>query len=264
MGEMQTDGLKPEGAVIVPVNSFYKSRLGGCDSDVTSGNIGITSLSHDMRDVKFLRRLLSVKVELRKLKFVQNSRFLVRAIFHKKAIVKIKRLIVSSKVARSNKSEETISSCVTVTGEEELSILRVTFTDDQDIASICDKRAHPSTAVDPIRMSPLSYLKPSQSEDNYGLGSFSEIMKDDADRPLRAIPEWALEDRVRVQMLNQISIDTNRIFAPRVLSELDLGIMFPDKPPKLWRNPFCDSPTPKKTTGRREDVARRTSKKLRF
>ena len=69
---MQTDSsqeLEAAAAVtIIPQNSFYKARLEGLsDSDKTCANIGISNISHDMRDVKFIRKLLSVKVVVRRL-----------------------------------------------------------------------------------------------------------------------------------------------------------------------------------------------------
>ena len=261
---MQTDSQEPEVAVI-PQNSFYKARSGGPDSGQTHANIGISSLSHDMRDVIFLRKMLSAQVVVRKLKFSHNSRLLVRTIFRKKLLVKIKRISVSSKAARSNASDR---SCATVShpvaGDVlSFSVVNVTFTNDEDIVKISDQQVPLPAAVDPHRMSPLSYLKPSQSEDNYGLGGFLEMIRDDAERPRRVIPGWALENRVNVQMMKQMKADTNKIFAPRVLSVADLCSMFPNKSQDIWNKPWCDSPSPKKTARGKENE-RSGKKKLRF
>jgi len=250
---MQTD----RSVVIIPQNSFYKARLGD------SANIGISTISHDMSDVKFKRKLLSAKVTVRKLKFVENSRFLVRTIFHKKPVVKLKRILV----ARSNISPETSSSCEkfseSVRPLANESKVKVSFTDDESLVKIVDKMpALLLTVVDNIRMSPLSYLKPSLSEDDYGLGSYRDIMEDDADRPRKVIPNWALEDRVNMQMRKQAGTDTNMIFAPRVLNVSDLSSMFPSRPRAIWENPWCDSP--KKTARGKENEGKGKKKKLRL
>merc|ERR1712242_238224 len=74
-------------------------------NDESGGNIGISTLSYDIRDVRFIKKLKSAKVVLEKLKFVKNSRFLVRKIFHKKPLVKIKRLNLVCNVVKSDVSE---------------------------------------------------------------------------------------------------------------------------------------------------------------
>ena len=260
-GEMQTDNQELEVAVI-PHNSFYKGSLGGSDSGQTNANIGILSLSHDMRDVIFLRKLLSAKVVVRKAKFVHNSRLMVRTIFRKKLLVEIKRISVQpGKAARSNASEDNSRSCETIS--HPVPVINVTFINDEDIVKISDQQVPVPTAVYPHRMSPLSYLKPSQSEDNYGLGGFLEMMRDDADQPRKVIPGWAKENRVKVQMMKQIKADADKIFAPRVLNVADLCSMFPNKSLDLWNKPWCDSPSPKKTARGKENE-RSGTKKLRF
>ena len=248
---MQTD----RSVVIIPQNSFYKARLG--DSD----NIGISTISHDMSDVKFKRKLLSAKVTVRKLKFVENSRFLVRTIFHKKPVVKLKRILV----ARSNISLEKPSSCEkdseSVRPLANESKVKVSFTDDESLVMIVDKMpAVVSTVVDNIGITPLKYLKPSLSEDDYGLGSYRDIMEDDADRPRKVIPNWAQEDSVNMQMRKQAGTDTSRIFASRVLNVSDLSRMFPNRPQAIWENPWCDSP--KKTARGKENEGKGKKKKL--
>lgn len=257
---MQTDSSQePEASavVIIPQNSFYKSRPGGSD------NIGISTISHDMRDVKFKRKLLSAKVVVRKLKFVENSRFLVRTIFHKKPVVNIKRILVNRKVFRSN---ITSSSCKTFSESVRLLAndveLKVSFLDDESLVKIIDKMPALLPSVVIPSMTPLSYLKPSQSEDDYGLGSYRDIIEDDADKPRKVIPNWALEDRVNMQMRKQAGTDTNKIFAPRVLNVSDLTRMFPNRPRAIWENPCCDSP--KKTARGKENESKGKKKKLRL
>ena len=272
---MQTDSsqeLEPAAAAvtIIPQNSFYKARLErlNSDSDKTCANIGILNISHDMRDVKFIRKLLSVKVVVRKLKFVENSRFLVRTIFHKRPVVKIKRILEASKVTRSNISQVTSRSCETTFSESvcllaNKSKVKVNFIDDQNIVKIVDMSALLSSVIYRLSMCPLSYLKPSYSEDDYGLGTYRDIIQDDADRPRKVIPEWALEDRVKMQMVKQARTDTDKIFAPRDLNVSDLSSMFPDRPRAMWENPWCDSPSPKKTARGKENESK-GKKKLRL
>lgn len=259
-GEMQTDSghsQEPEVAVIIPQNSFYEAG-----SDQTRGSVGISSLSYDMRDVKFLRKLLSCKVVVRNLKFVHNSRFLIRTIFHKKPLVKIKRISLPIKAARSiNASKDNSRSCETVSDlVAHEPTVNVTFINDGDIEKITDHPVPHSADIERLKMSPLSYLKPSQSQDNYGLGGFQEMMKDDADQPRRVIPDWALEERVRRQMMTQMRTDANKIFAPRVLSVSDLCVMFPNKPEDIWKKPWCESPSPKKTARGKENRSKGTKK----
>ena len=265
-GEMQTDSHSQESEVaVIPQNSFYEAG-----SDRTIGNVGISSLSYDMRDVKFLRKLLSCKVAVRNLKFVHNSRFLIRTIFHKKPLVKLKRISLSIKAARSknankdnSRSYETVSDLVAEGDELSFPVVNVTFINDEDIQKITGHQVPHSTDIERLKMSPLSYLKPSQSQDNYGLGGYLEMMKDDADQPRRVIPDWALEHRVKRQMVTQMRTDANKIFAPRVLSVSDLCVMFPNKPEDIWRKPWCDSPSPKKTKRGKENESRGTTK-LKF
>ena len=263
---MQTDSdsQEPELAVI-PQNSFYKAG-----SDQTIGNVGISSLSYDMRDVTFLKKLLSCKVAVRNLIFVRNSRFLIRKIFQKKPLVKIKRISLPIKAARSiNASKDNSRSCETVSDpvadgdEQSLPIINVTFINDEAIEKITDHQVPLSADIERLKMSPLSYLKPSESQDNYGLGGYQEMMKDDADQPRRVIPDWALEDRVKRQMMTQMRTDSNKIFAHRVLSVSDLCVMFPNKPENMWKKPWCGSPSPKKRPRGKENESRGT-KKLRF
>jgi len=259
---MQTDSSQePEASavIIIPQNSFYKSRPGGSD------NIGISIISHDMSDVKFKRKLLSAKVTVRKLKFVENSRFLVRTIFQKKPVVKIKRILVTRKVFRSNitsSSVEKFSESLRLLANDVELKVKVSFIDDESLAKIVDKMPALLPSVVFPSIAPLSYLKPSLSEDDYGLGSYRDIIEDDADKPRKVIPNWALEDRVKIQMRKQAGTDTNKIFAPRVLNVSDLTRMFPNRPRAIWENPWCDSP--KKTARGKENESKGKKKKLRL
>jgi len=58
------------------------------------------------------------------------------------------------------------------------------------------------------------YLKPSKTENDYGLGGKAEIDRDDVDNPIKQIPEWAEEKNYLLQMSSQAEVDPGEIFAP--------------------------------------------------
>ena len=240
---------------LIPQNSFYTARRDPVN-DESGGNIGISTLSYDSRDVRFIRKLKSAKVVLEKLKFVKNSRFLVRKIFQKKPLVKIKRLDLVCNVAKSDVSENDSSSSEkppevkenttsTVDGllSNELSrskvIVTVVFPDDGNIDWVQDQEVPASSTLPRLSVPPLSYLRPSQSEDNYGLGTQEEIMRDNEERPLKVVPKWAEEDRVQDQMRRQARIDADKIFALRVCNVSELDLIFPNN-----KNIPLETPSP--------------------
>ena len=243
---------------LIPQNSFYTARTDPVN-DESGGNIGISTLSYDIRDVRFIRKLKSAKVVLEKLKFVKNSRFLVRKIFHKKPLVKIKRLNLVCNVVKSDVSENAKppevkgNTTSTVDGllSNELSrskvIVTVVFPDDGNVDWVQDQEIPASSAFPRLSVPPISYLRPSQSEDNYGLGTQEEIMRDNEERPLKVVPKWAEEDRVQDQMRRQARIDADKIFALRVCNVSELDLMFPNNKNIPLETPSPCFKVPKKT-----------------
>ena len=235
---------------LIPQNSFYTARTDPVN-DESGGNIGISTLSYDIRDVRFIRKLISAKVVLKKLKFVKNSRFLVGKIVHKKPLVKIKRLNLVCNVVKSDVSENAKppevkgNTTSTVDGllSNELSrskvIVTVVFPDDGNIDWVQDQEVPASSTLPRLSVPPLSYLRPSQSEDNYGLGTQEEIMRDNEERPHKVVPEWAEEDRVSDQMRRQARIDADKIFALRVCNVSELDLIFPNN-----KNIPLETPSP--------------------
>ena len=131
-------------------------------------------------------------------------------------------------------------------------ICKIVFPDNGQIDWVRDQVPASST-VHRISMPPLSYLKPSQSEDNYGLGTQEEIMRDNEERPLKVVPKWAEEDRVQDQMRRQARIDADKIFALRDCNGSDLSLMFPNNQniPLETPSPFFKVPKkPKKFRGK--------------
>ena len=91
--------------------------------------------------------------------------------------------------------------------------ITVTTVCDADSRSIRDVLKTQSVKK-PIRRLNLAvrYLKPSQSEDNYGLGGKTEIDRDDVDRPIKQIPVWAEKRNYLKKMSSQAAVDSDMIF----------------------------------------------------
>ena len=111
---------------------------------------------------------------------------------------------------------------------------------DADSRSIRDVGQHHSLTR-PVRRldSALRYLKPSKTEDNYGLGGKAEIDRDDVDRPLKQIPLWAEQRNYLEQMSSQAEVDAAMIFA--VCEPPDMKEIFPNttSTSKKYRRRIC-------------------------
>jgi len=126
--------------------------------------------------------------------------------------------------------------------------ISVTTIFDADSSSIRDILKTQSVRK-PIRRLTLAvrYLKPSKTEDNYGLGGKKEIDRDDVDRPIKQIPVWAEQRNYLEQMSSQADVDPDMIFA--VCEPPDMKEMFPNSSNS---GPSWDTPPPKKKLKKRE------------
>ena len=105
--------------------------------------------------------------------------------------------------------------------------ISVTIVSDADSKSIRDVGEQRSVRK-PIRLqdSALRYLKPSKTDDDYGLGGRAEIDRDDVDQPIKQIPVWAESRNYLEQMSSQADVDTDMIFA--VCDPPNMREMFPN------------------------------------
>ena len=156
-----------------------------------------------------IRNIKNVEVLVRRLNFVQNSQFLVKSIFRREPLVRIKNLRLSIKQQNGKYPSNIL--------EEPLELLsngeNVIFHEDSEIPFITDVRSYNKSQVTRLETS-LTFLKPSQSEENYGLGCRSEMEKDDVDCPRKVIPFWAQNENLTELLLDQQFLDCDRIFGP--------------------------------------------------
>merc|ERR1719195_1507069 len=137
----------------IPVASFYSSP-----KPVTAVPEEKRKSCDIERDLRFIRNLKKANVKVRRLVFIQNSRFLVRRIFRKKPYIRVQRLRISTTESKESKSK---SLSKNITG-------KVTYFEDEQMSFLKDL---PIKNVKIIRLNrSLTYVKPSQSEENYGLG----------------------------------------------------------------------------------------------
>merc|ERR1711936_1108018 len=87
----------------------------------------------------------------------------------------------------------------------------------------------------------LRYIKPSHTDDNYGLGNQQDIEFDDEDCPRKVIPRWAQGEMLEQALIEQDEVDiSNVIFS--VCEPPNLDKMFPQAAAKrdIWRTPPND------------------------
>ena len=209
----------------IPVASFYSSP-----KPVTAVPEEKRKSCDIERDLRFIRNLKKANVKVRRLVFIQNSRFLVRRIFRKKPYIRVQRLRISTTESESKSRSKNITGKVTYFEDEQISFLK-------DL---------PIKNVKIIRLnSSLTYVKPSQSEENYGLGGKLDMEKDDVDNPRKAIPLWAQDKSLKKALKSQITIDTDMIFSSCDSLDSDLTSMFPGSGSRILCSYTSPSPAHK-------------------
>ena len=210
-------------------------------NDISRDEDSEEGINDDNETRSSIIRFRNVEILVRRLDFVKTSRFLVKTIFRKKPTVRIKnlRLFVSTKEA---------GNCVNTILEVPLELTsdgeNVIFFEDSEIPFISD--IFPARKSQVSRLDNcLTFLKPSQSEENYGLGSKSEMEKDDVDCPRKAIPFWAQNENLTELLHNQQDIDCDRIFDP--CESPDLKTIFSGS-----KRIFLETPQPIEKTKKRK------------
>ena len=209
----------------IPVASFYSSP-----NPVTAVPDEKRKFCDNERDLRFIRNLKKANVKVRRLVFIQNSQFLVRRIFRKKPYIRVQRLRITTTESDSKSFSKTNTG-------------KVTYLDDEQISFLKDL---PINNFKIIRLSSsLTYVKPSQSEENYGLGGKLDMEKDDVDNPRKAIPLWAQDKSLKKALKAQMTIDTDMIFSSCDSLDSDLRSMFPGSGSRILCSYTSPSPAHK-------------------